>query len=152
MVVRGAASWAAVPSLLALGLLALFPGQILRLVFTGAYADAAPTVLVLAVGHLVLVLSGNPPYVLTMTGRHRTVVAVNVAAALVLLLVGAAGAKWYGAAGLAAGSAASLALQNGLLWWLAKRQLGIWTHVGFPSADSGATREIEPTAPAVPEV
>jgi len=150
-VVRGAAAWAAVPSLVALAALALFPEAILRLIFTGAYVGAAPTVLVLITGHLVLVLSGNPPHVLTMTGRHRTVVAVNLAAAMVLLVGGAVGAKWYGAPGLAAGSAASLALQNGLLWWLARRRLGIWTHVGWPLQIPAARCKPETVVPAAQE-
>jgi hypothetical protein len=77
------------------------------------------------------VLSGNPQHVLTMTGRHRVVVLVNVVSAAVLVLGGTAGALLLGAPGLAAGSAASLALQNGVLWWLARRELGIWTHIGF---------------------
>ena len=128
-VVRQAATYAAVPALVAIVLLALFPETILRWAFGGSYAGAAPTVLVLTLGYLVLVLSGNPPYVLTMTGHHRTVVVVNLIAAIVLLVFGAIGAKWYGAPGLAAGSAASFALQNGLLWWFARRRLGISTHV-----------------------
>jgi len=131
-VLRSAATYAAIPSIAALVLLALFPEPLLRLAFGGSYVGAAPTVLVLAVGYLVLVLSGNPPCVLTMTGRHRTVVVVNLAATIVLLVVGAVGAKLFGAVGLAAGSAASFAFQNGVLWWLARRQLGVWTHVGLP--------------------
>jgi O-antigen/teichoic acid export membrane protein len=131
-VVRQAATYAAIPALFAIVLLALFPETILQFAFGGSYAGAAPTVLVLTVGYLVLVLSGNPPYVLTMTGHHRTVVIVNFIAAIVLVVVGALGAKWYGAPGLAAGSAASFALQNGLLWWLARRRLGVWTHVAMP--------------------
>jgi peptidoglycan biosynthesis protein MviN/MurJ (putative lipid II flippase) len=66
-----------------------------------------------------------------MTGRHRAVVAVNAASAAVLVSVGTCGALLFGSAGLAAGSAASLAFQNGALWWLARRELGVSTHVGF---------------------
>ncbi|QDT73444.1 Polysaccharide biosynthesis protein [Lacipirellula limnantheis] len=130
--VRRAANYAAVPALAAIALLALFPETMLHLAFGGSYAGAASTVLVLTLGYLVLVISGNPPYVLTMTGRHRTVAMVNLAAAVVLLVVGSLGAHWYGAPGLAAGSAASCALQNGLLWWFARRHVGVFTHVSLP--------------------
>lgn len=130
--VRRAANYAAVPALAAIALLALFPETMLHLAFGGSYAGAASTVLVLTLGYLVLVISGNPPYVLTMTGRHRTVAMVNLAAAVVLLVVGSLGARWYGAPGLAAGSAASCALQNGLLWWFARRHVGVFTHVSLP--------------------
>jgi O-antigen/teichoic acid export membrane protein len=129
-VIRGAATVAAVPSLLALGLLILFPGPILSFFLRDSYSQAGSMVIVMAAGHLVLTLSGNPQHVLTMTGRHRAVLAVNFVSALVLVVVGTMGALFFGAVGLAAGSAAGLIVQNGVLWWLARRELGIWTHVG----------------------
>lgn len=143
-VLRSAATYAAIPAGIALVLLGLFPDTILRLVFGGSYTGAASTVMVLVVGHLVLVLSGNPSHVLTMTGRHRTVLVVNLATAILLVVVGVIGAKLFGAPGLAVGSAASLAFQNGLLWWLARRHLGLWTHVGLPLRSIGA-RSISPS-------
>jgi O-antigen/teichoic acid export membrane protein len=131
-VVRSAAFCAAIPAFAAIVLLALFPEQVLRLAFGGSYSGAASTVLVLIVGYLVLIISGSPPYVLTMTGHHHAVVVVNAIAALVLVVGGVLGAKYCGAPGLAAGSTLSFALQNGLLWWIARRRLGIWTHIGLP--------------------
>jgi O-antigen/teichoic acid export membrane protein len=128
--VRGAAMAAAIPSLAAIVLLMLFPRQLLTVVLGSAYAAAAPVLLVMSVGHIVLVLSGNPQHVLTMTGRHRLVLMVNLLSAVVLLVAGSLGARWFGAVGLAAASAGSLIVQNGLLWALARRELGIWTHVG----------------------
>jgi hypothetical protein len=99
----------------------------------------------MALGHFVLVLTGNPQQVLTMTGRHRTVLAVNILSALALVIVGIVGGYLFGAPGLAAGSALSLALQNGLLWWLARRELGIWTHVRLLNRKS--QRSAMPTEP-----
>jgi O-antigen/teichoic acid export membrane protein len=131
-VVRGAASVAAVPSILALVLLVLFPAPILSFFLRESYSQAGSMVIVLAAGYLVLTLSGNPQYVLTMTGRHRAVLAVNLLSAVVLVVVGIVGALLFGATGLAAGSAASLIVQNSVLWWLARRELGIWTHVEAP--------------------
>src|SRR5262249_53011089 len=128
-IVRSAATIAAVPSIFALGLLILFPGAILSFFLRDSYSQAGSMVVVLAAGYLVLTLSGNPQQVLTMTGRHRAVLAVNLLSAVVLVVVGTVGAALFGAAGLAAGSAASLIVQNGILWWLARRELGIWTHI-----------------------
>ena len=130
--VRGAATIAAVPALMALGALTLFPRQVLGTVLGGAYAGAETAMVIMSLGHFVLVLSGNPQHVLTMTGRHRAVLVVNFFSAVTLIAVGAVGATFFGAPGLAAGAASSLALQNGVLWWLARRELGIWTHVGWP--------------------
>jgi O-antigen/teichoic acid export membrane protein len=132
--VRSAATAAAIPSLTAIVLLMLFPRQLLTLVLGSAYAAAAPVLVTMAVGHVVLVLSGNPQHVLTMTGRHRLVLIVNLLSAVVLVVAGVIGAKWFGAIGLAAASAGSLMAQNGLLWAMARYDLGIWTHVGKWSA------------------
>jgi O-antigen/teichoic acid export membrane protein len=133
-VVRGAASAAAIPALAALLVLIIFPRPVLSFVLGGAYAGAEGTLLVMALGHFVLVLAGNPQHLLTMTGRHRTVLAVNIVSALTLVVVGVIGGYFFGAPGLAAGSAVSLSLQNGALWWLARRELGIWTHIGLPTS------------------
>jgi O-antigen/teichoic acid export membrane protein len=129
---RSTATYAAVPATLALIALVLFPGQVLRIAFGAEYAAASTIVLVMIVGHVVLVLSGNPPYILTMTGQQRIVLIVNLGAAIVMVVLGTLGALTYGATGLAAGSSASLIVQHGLLWWLARRKLGLWTHVGRP--------------------
>jgi O-antigen/teichoic acid export membrane protein len=129
-VVRGATTAAAIPALIGLAALTLFPREILGVTLGDSYSGASSTLLVMAAGHYVLVLSGNPQHVLTMTGRHRAVLAVNLASAIILAVAGTIGALAFGAPGLAAGSAASLALQNGVLWWLARRELGIWTHIG----------------------
>src|SRR5207302_1008652 len=88
--VRSAATAAAIPALLALIVLTLFPRQLLGIVLGSSYAGADTTLIVLALGHYVLVLTGNPQYVLTMTGRHRMVLAVNVLSAVVLIGAGAA--------------------------------------------------------------
>jgi O-antigen/teichoic acid export membrane protein len=146
-VVRGAATVAAVPSILALSLLVLFPGPILNFFLRDSYSQAGGMVIVLAAGYLVLTLSGNPQHVLTMTGRHRAVLAVNLLSAVVLVVVGVVGALLFGAAGLAAGSAASLILQNGVLWWLARRELGIWTHVEVIRSNQGPRDVAEQYSP-----
>ena len=131
-VLRTSAGLAAMPSLAALALLVAMPETVLRLIFGGSYSGAAPIVLMLAAGHLVLVLSGNPIHTLAMTGHHRLALVVNLLAAIVLVAAGAIGARMYGAMGLAAASAASLATQNILLWWLAHRYVGVWTHAAIP--------------------
>jgi O-antigen/teichoic acid export membrane protein len=105
-------------------------------------------VLILAVGYLALVLAGNPHYVLTMTGRQRPVLVVNLVSALVLVAAGYVAGRFFGAAGLAAGSASSLLVQNGLLWWMARRELGLWTHVQFRPAVAQSLPGSQAPAPA----
>lgn len=131
-ILRSTATYAAIPSFVALGLLCLFPEQLLNIAFGEDYIGASRTVLILIFGHLILVLCGNPPHILAMTGKQSTVVAVNVLSAAVLVIVGYFAAGRYGAAGLAAASSASLAVQHGVLWWLARKKLELWTHIGRP--------------------
>src|SRR5262249_55317678 len=100
-------------------------------------------------------------HVLALTGRHRLVLTVNLASAAVLAIVGVLAGRAFGAPGLAAGAALGLALQNGVLWWLARRGLGIWAHVGMLDTNLRApapTREMSipaernaPPIAAVPE-
>jgi O-antigen/teichoic acid export membrane protein len=134
-VLRSAATLAAIPSLVALCALTIFPAQVLGIVFGASYSGAKTSLVVMSLGHLILVLSGNPQHVLSLTGRHRLVLVVNLASAAVLAIVGVVAGRAFGAPGLAAGAAISLALQNGVLWWLARRELGIWTHVGVLGTD-----------------
>lgn len=142
-VIRSAATVAAIPSLAAIAILILFPTQVLTVILGGAYAEAAPALFVMAIGHAVLVLSGNPQHVLAMTGRHRAVLIVNLLSAATLLILGAIGAHFFRTVGLAAAAALSVALQNGLLWLVARRELGIWTHVGrFGVSQSHPAQEL----------
>lgn len=129
--VRGAATLAAIPSLVALVAIALAPQTALRLVFGDAFVGAAGPLLMLALGQAFLVISGNPQHVLTMTGRQQAVFATNLVAAAILIGGGIVGACYFGAAGLAAASAGSLAFQNGSMWWIVRRELKIRTDVDF---------------------
>ena len=131
-IVRSTATYAAIPSMIALSLLCLFPESLLSFAFGEEYTGAVTTVLVLIIGHVILVLCGNPPQVLAMTGKQSTVLVVNVLSSVVLLTVGILAAQEYGAVGLAAASTASLAVQHGVMWWLARKQLNVWTHIGKP--------------------
>lgn len=144
--IRSAATAAAVPALVAIGLMFVFPGALLGTVFGPAYTGAGATLLALLVGHLVLIISGNPQHVLIMTGRHRVVLLVNLIAALVLVGAGIFGAATWGPIGLAAASSAALSLQNGALWWIAHRELHVWTHIGWPASLLAGNAQSEASA------
>lgn len=137
---RGSAGIAAVPSLAALALLVMFPERTLELLFGGSYGGGAPMIRILAIGYLVLVLVGNPSNVLYLTGRHRTALFVNLLAASVIAIGGPLAAAGFGATGLAWTMAGALSLQYALQWWYARRQSGVWTHVGLPRQLVGPIR------------
>jgi O-antigen/teichoic acid export membrane protein len=129
---RGSAGLAAVPSLAGLALLVVFPETILQFLFGGSYGGAAAMIRILAIGQLALVLVGNPSSMLALAGGHRTLLSVNLIAAVVIVVGGPLAAAAFGAWGLASVMAGALVAQYGLQWWLAWRRLGVWTHVGLP--------------------
>lgn len=131
-VVRSSCTWAAIPAGAAIVILILFPRPVLSLVFGQSFADAAPLLLPLAIGVVGLIASGNPSYILLLTGQQSVVLAVHVVASAILAIGGVLGAKYYGASGLAIASATSVVVQNVALWWLAHQQKNIWTHPGKP--------------------
>ena len=147
VLLRKSAFVAAVPAIAALVMLVCFPEQILGIIFGGHYTAASGPLMILALGHFVLIVSGNPAHVLTMTGRERSVVIVNLLAALVLVVGGPLATRQFGILGLAGASAMSLSVQNIVLWWLAKKQVGVWTHVGIairPPANIDTSAAVPP--------
>jgi O-antigen/teichoic acid export membrane protein len=129
---RGSAGVAAVPALAALLILVLAPELVVGLLFGHAYSGAATSIRILAVGHLVLIAAGNSFAMLSLNGRHNTVLPVSMIAVAFLAVAGPPAALWYGASGLAWVSTGAVMIQSGLLWWLAYLRSGIWTHVGIP--------------------
>lgn len=130
-VIRRATTLAAIPALGALALLAIFPTFAMRIVLGSDYTGAAVILLPLIAGQAVNIITGNPAYILNMTDHHSRVLRVNLVGTVILLAVGSLGARFWGPSGLAVGAALSLAIQNIALWWIARRNLGIWTHIHF---------------------
>jgi O-antigen/teichoic acid export membrane protein len=126
---RTGAALAAIPTLAALGVLLCWPRGVLGAAFGDHYAAAAVPAAILALGQLVNVWSGTCGLTLAMTGHHRAALAVNVVAALALFGVGPLAARAEGMVGLAIVSAAVLAGRNLALVLLARRLIGVWTHV-----------------------
>ena len=138
---RGSAGLAAVPSLIALTLLVIFPEPILRLLFGGSYSGAAPMIRVLAIGQAMLIFVGNPSNVLYLTGQHRTALMINVVTALAVAIGGPWASIHFGVMGLTAVSAAALTLQSSLQWVFARWQSGVWTHIGLLKPQIGDESE-----------
>ncbi len=122
---------AALPSILASLPLLFFPQWTLGFILGERFITAAPCLQILVVGYLVLVVSGNPQQALTMTGFHKVAMLVNLLSCIVLVGLGYWLTQQQGVNGLATAAAVSLSLQNLLLWGLAKRLTGVWTHLSL---------------------
>ena len=126
---RTAITYAAMPATIGIVIFACFPAAVLTILFGDEFAAASNIVPPLFVGLAALVFLGSPADILTMTGNHRLVLRINMLSAIALVVGGIVGAYFAGALGLAIGSSIAAFAQNVLLWWIAKKKLGVWTHL-----------------------
>jgi O-antigen/teichoic acid export membrane protein len=103
------------------------PGLLLATLFGPGFRDASTILVLLTIGILPSVVTGNSGTVLTMS-HHEGVMAslqwVTVAVRAVGALV--AGGLW-GLTGLGVSSAVATALLGVGSWWLAHARTGVWT-------------------------
>jgi O-antigen/teichoic acid export membrane protein len=130
-VLRSASTLTAVVALPVLVLLLLVPGAALTLLFGDSYGEAVGPLIVLSLGYVVMVLLGNPIHVLTMTGRHRAALAINLGCGIALVVGAILAGRYCGLLGIAAAVSASLTFQSAAAWWTVRCQIGVRTHVGW---------------------
>jgi O-antigen/teichoic acid export membrane protein len=130
-VLRATATVAGIPAFLTLVAFILFGGPILGLVFGDYYREGATILALLSMAHLVNVWSGAGSAVLAFTGHQTTMMALAVAGGLITVMAGLGAVGPYGATGVAGAAAAGISAYNTVLWLVAKRKTGMWTHVGF---------------------
>lgn len=133
---RTAISLAAIPAFASIILFLVFPSEVLTVICGNSFSSAAPMVAPLAVGLIALLFFGSPGDVLAMTGNHRLVLRVNAISAMGLIAFGTLAAAKAGPVGLAMSSSLVYAGQNAILWWMAKKKLGIWTHIRYKRSSS----------------
>lgn len=107
-----------------------FGREFLGVIFGPFYADSAPILAVLAVGGMVSTLVGSCSMVLVMTGRQVSMMYATLAGCIVVVVGGWWAAPRHGPLGLAIAAGLGMAFQNVLMFILAKRQSGLWTHFG----------------------
>jgi O-antigen/teichoic acid export membrane protein len=130
---RRAATVATVPAVGALVLCIVFAAPLLGLLFGEAYEDGAPILIALALGQIVNVLTGLCGVALSLCRREQLALRVSLAALAASVVADWVAASLWGVTALAIASAITSALSYLALWWLAHRELGMWTHPFFPS-------------------
>lgn len=130
-ILRGVATATAIPSILAASVFVLAPDVMLRFVFGEGYERGAMALGILAIGQVVNVWVGPCMNVLTLTGYHKTVMAVVLAVGMVAIAAYVTVPLYFGIEGLATVTAAALIVQNLGIWFLVKKRMGIWTHASF---------------------
>lgn len=109
--------------------LLVFPGPILAAVYGKDFADAAPILTLLTLGSIVNVLTGLCGTALTMSHHERLMTTVQWVAVVCRVTLGVALAARFGALGLGASAAVVTAGFYVTLWVLARRRMGLRTHL-----------------------
>jgi O-antigen/teichoic acid export membrane protein len=110
----------------------VFFGQtVMGLVFTAQYRDGATILVILSLARLVGVWTGSCSVALMMTGHQRVTMYVALTGGVVSVVGGILVAPHLGAVGVATVTGASQVLQNLVQLLLAKRLVGVWTHIQF---------------------
>lgn len=115
--------------------IAVFGRQILSL-FGEGFVAGYPTLLILLTASVVTAMCGSAVLLLSMTGHHRVTTLTAAGSFAVNLALTYFLAPWYGIAGTAFATAASVILWSVSLVLIARWRLKIWTNVGWPVSQS----------------
>jgi O-antigen/teichoic acid export membrane protein len=125
---RTTATLAGLPAFLVLVGFVLLGGPLLGLIYGAYYSAGAVVLALLSLGQLVNAWAGSCGMTLVMTGHQRTMMNITAASGIVTIAAGIGVVEPYGITGVAVAAAAGLTLQNVLMWLMARRKTGIWTH------------------------
>lgn len=104
----------------------------LEMVFGDNYVDAALVMVILSVGELIKVLTGPCSIALNMTGHQVILMKLSICRACLTVFFSFMVVDSYGITGVALVYATCLVANDLASFFLAKKYLGIWTHVGVP--------------------
>lgn len=127
-VVRHAVTLAALPAVIAAAVLVCFPKFVLGVTYGESYVVGASVLVILTLGQVTANYLGPCGYVLLMTGRRWTVLAITLTCGIAAIVLGSVGAYFGGMRGLAIAAASCTAVQIILEWIAARWFVGIWCH------------------------
>jgi O-antigen/teichoic acid export membrane protein len=131
--VRRAATLATLPALAALLPCLIVPATVIGVLFGAQYEAGAPILVALALGQIVNVATGLCGLTLSLCGYERLVLVVAVVTGVGSAVANYTAARLWGVNALAVASALITAVSFIVLWALARRHVGIWTHPLWPS-------------------
>jgi O-antigen/teichoic acid export membrane protein len=126
---RAGATLAAIPAFLVLVLFVLFGSPLMGNFYGPFYSQGATILAILSVGRLALVWTGSSGIALLMTGHQRAMMSLTILSGVTSIGAGVLAAAHFGPLGIATTTAGVAIIQNVLQLILAKRFIGVWTHV-----------------------
>jgi O-antigen/teichoic acid export membrane protein len=106
----------------------VIPAFVLSVVFGSSFSDAAPVLMLLATSYLINALSGLSGVTLSMSHQEGWVAKVHWCGLTVRVVLGIPAALLFGMVGLATTSMLATVTVYGLMWWQARRRVGVSTH------------------------
>lgn len=128
---RAGATLAGLPSLLILIVFVVFGRPVMGQLYGSFYRQGALVLAILSVGRLVSVWAGSSGVTLIMTGYQKAMMVLTVVTGLLSVAGGILLASHFGGTGVAAATTTMAIVQNTLQVVLAKRLVGVWTHIQF---------------------
>jgi O-antigen/teichoic acid export membrane protein len=128
---RAVATLAGIPSFLVLLVFVFFGRTVMGLVFTAQYRDGATILVILSLARLIGIWTGSCSVALMMTGHQRVTMYVALTGGIASVVGGILVAPHLGAVGVAVVTGAAQVVQNLVQLLLAKRLVGVWTHIQF---------------------
>jgi O-antigen/teichoic acid export membrane protein len=126
---RSVATMASLPATLILLIFLFAAGPILQLVFGPDYVGGAAVLRILSLALLFRTCTGTCGQALTMTGHHVDRMLVSLLACVLAVAGGIWGVQHFGLIGGAIAATSAIIVQRTVLLVLARKRLGIWTHV-----------------------
>ncbi len=127
-ILRVAATYAAIPSLIVLAVFIFFGNWVLGTIYGDYYRSGGIILMILSVGQVANVIVGSCAFTLVMTGHRLTVMLISVVSAVIAIGSSLVLVQSYGATGLAAGYAFAMVVQQSAMLLFARHHVGIWTH------------------------
>ncbi len=128
---RAVATLAGIPSFLVLLVFVFFGRTVMGVVFTAQYRDGATILVILSVARLIGIWTGSCSVALMMTGHQRVTMYVALTGGTASVVGGILVAPHLGAVGVAIVTGAAQVVQNLVQLLLARRLVGVWTHIQF---------------------
>jgi O-antigen/teichoic acid export membrane protein len=149
-VLRATATAAALPSLAVTAVLAAAGGPLLGIVYGGFYRQGALVLALLSLGQLATVWFGSCGIALVMSGQHQLMLALCTATGVLTIAAELALVGPAGIVGVAAASAAGIALLHAATWAVVRARTGVWTHAApaaLPGLLAGARARVRARRP-----
>lgn len=131
---RAGATLAGLPSLLILLVFVVGGRPIMGQLYGSFYRQGALVLAILSIGRLVSVWAGASGVTLIMTGHQKAMMSLTVVTGLLSVAGGILLASHFGGPGIAMATTTMAIVQNTLQVVLAKRLVGVWTHIQFSPA------------------